>query len=443
MWHETIRSDSELDTTDSDDDDYYDDIHMYGSYHMDPSQPSITHTHAAPVAPVAPAPVYESTSAGPVDAPSPSPTPPERRNMPFRDTLDLEQSETIKISLTPSIARDSDEQAYGDYQMSKAEKLEKLLREDDPQPQKQRRGSKEKKEKTGLRKLFSRNKDKDKKQRKGSTQSVTETVDTASVSSQSTGYSDRDRAGSIDSTHLQVSEPVQPAMLKIYAGNLFFDAEYKVTHAYPSTTTAELIQQAVDSFDIRGHRPTADVCADYALTVKGIDGDEYTLVPLDRPLAIYHSLTDHLNTPMPSLKKARRISALMAANEGARMGGPKEDSEHADEVRFYLHSKTRRSEESQVPIKVSLFAAEVGGYTSMLRPDQTRVDKSVSVPIHATVLDVTTLLLEKFHILNGIAYASEVDEHTLRLHGGEAIRYQLCVSRQGQGDKNDTCAMPS
>ncbi|KAF7729428.1 hypothetical protein EC973_004407 [Apophysomyces ossiformis] len=358
------------------------------------------------------------------------------RSFAFRDTLDLEQTETIKISLTPSIARGSEDSAYHDSEaakLKKQSKFERLLNNDASTQPTRHSKEKEKKEKSGIRKFFSRNKDsKDKKKKSADKDSISET---ASFSSQSTGYSDRERAGSIES--MQREDP-QPAMLKIFAGNILFGAEYKVAHAYESTTAAELIQQATESFDIEGYHGVADKHQDYYLTVKGIDGDVYTLVPSDKPLAIYHSLTTHLNTPMPSLKKARRISQLMSTTEATHMGGPKNDVSETEEVRFYLHSKARRIDEKdgQVSIKASLFATEVDGATSILKPDQSRADKMVYVTPNALISDVTNLLLQKFHVLNGVVDGVDVDEkiRSLRLQGTEvdAVKYRLTVSRQGQ-----------
>ncbi|KAI8380896.1 uncharacterized protein BYT42DRAFT_603975 [Radiomyces spectabilis] len=445
-----------------------------------------------------------------------------QRSVPFRDTLDLEQSETIKISLTPTIARDDEGYAFHDP-TKKANKLEKLIAGNDD-PLQQRRNSKdkekEKKEKTGIRKFFSRNsKDgKDKKAKKGGDRvSITDSMsETASLSSQSTGYSERERTGSVDSTqqhlyghrapnsqqpqynghgnlqqaspytaqrvsHQQASppvhgaqdiksqqyqerlsipdsplsaqqsspsslststhlqqpsvEPTQPFLLKIYAGNVNFGELFKTVPAYPSTTAMELVQQMVDDLDREIRSPTADASLEYYLSVKGVDGDMYTLVPSDKPLTIYHSLTAHLNTPMPSLKKARRISQLMSTTENAHMGGPKEGQD-VEQVQFYLYTKTRRSEEGHLYIKATLFASEVIGQTSMLKQDQSRIDKVVSIPQYATVGDTTALLLEKFHVLNGVVDGCDMVDKikSLRLQQAEnhAVKYRLAASVRGQ-----------
>lgn len=137
---------------------------------------------------------------------------------------------------------------------------------------------------------------------------------------------------------------------------------------------------------------------------------------------------------MPSLKKARRISQLMANGDSIHIGTPKPRAEEIDEVRFYLHSKSRRSEEGYISLKASLLATEVDDATnSIFTGEQTRIDKQISVAVHSTVSDVTSLLLEKFHILNGIAEG--VDARSLRLPSpeGQAVRYRLHISKQGHG----------
>lgn len=282
-WQETIRSDTDTDnedttTTDSSDyDDYYDDVHLY-------------------------------SSAFGQDLQQPQPSPPQQqqqqhqhqhqqhyRSTTFRDTLDLEASETRKISLTPLVARGRDEYHQGTSYQSQEEKsnnnnnnkLDLLLNSNSDEPTNATTTpahTKEKKEKSGLRKLFSRNKSKDKKkkqqqqqqqQRKGSVdkQSITESIlsETASTSSQSITTS----SGVGVDSGIDTSSSLQPVMLKIFAGNdvrFLGEAAYKIAHVYPSTTTVELIQEALDTFDIEDCNTDPDAHLDYFITVKGVDG---------------------------------------------------------------------------------------------------------------------------------------------------------------------------
>jgi hypothetical protein len=155
--------------------------------------------------------------------------------------------------------------------------------------------------------------------------------------------------------------------------------------------------------------------------VKNSNGEEYTLIPSDKPLEIYYSLTASTNTPMPSLKKARRISQLMGS-DNTHMGGPKEGAVVEDTVKLYLYSKTKRVEDGEIQIKVSLFEKE-------------EQHKLIKIGTGVLVKDAVNLILEKFHILNGIAKGDGDDAiRSLRLEGSdEVIKYQLSVHINGQG----------
>ncbi|GAN06333.1 hypothetical protein MAM1_0119c05814 [Mucor ambiguus] len=391
-----------------------------------------------------------------------------------RDTLNLED-ETIKISLTPSIARGYDDQQRNSdssiqSKLKKAAKLEKLLGPSaSPEPtvqEQQRRNSKDsnsgKKEKSGIRKFFSRNSSsggnsKDsKKSKKSATQSSLErqlsggsNYETASISSQSTGMMsfDRDRQGSLDSSIMSAAAAVQPTQLKIHAGNItdFGHESYKAALIYPSTTALELIHQVIhrsndDNDDALLVEENTVAYHDYYLIVKTLGGDEFTLVPSDKPLEIFHSLTAHLSTPMPSLKKARRISQLMGS-DNTHIGGPTKETMHQqpDQVQFFLFSKTKRIEDGEIQIKVSLFSSRP--QQQHYNADQSkRVDKLVKIPSSILIKDAVTLLLEKFHILNGIVAGSTTNDiESLRLDGGdELVKYQLYINRNGQEHLLDT-----
>lgn len=363
-----------------------------------------------------------------------------------RDTLNLED-ETIKISLTPSIARgygDSSRHSDGNIQskLKKAAKLEKLLgggSSPSPEPDIAQRSNKEKdtkKEKSGIRKFFSRSSSgsstkESKKSKKNSDVSIERQTsnsssihhDTGSVSSASmlSYEQQRERSGSQDSTQ----SLLQPTQIKVFPGNLtdeFNGASYRDASVYPSTTSLEVIQQLLQLDE----QQLLNDYQEYHIVIKTIHGDEFTLVPSDKPLEMFQSLTAHLNTPMPSLKKARRISQLMGS-ESTHIGGPKKDGPitSEDQVQFYLYSKTtRRVEEGEIQIKVSLLSSDSTTHH--------RVDKFVKLPSSMAIKDVTSVLLEKFHILNGVVAGSMDDATSLRLSKDDLVRYGLAVHRLGQ-----------
>ncbi|CAO3614145.1 unnamed protein product [Mucor fragilis] len=492
QWDEKMRSDdSETDDQDSDQDSddpytYYDDHNqnysdpadLYSPYHGDTAAGTASHQQQQRRSLVNTKPInntnYNTNHTDPMDQYNNQISndsdiindPEDRivRNV-DRDTLNLED-ETIKISLTPSIARGYDDQQRNSdssiqSKLKKAAKLDKLLGPSaSPEPavqEQQRRNSKDntsgKKEKSGIRKFFSRNSSsgssskESKKSKKSATQSSLErqlsggsNYETASISSQSTGMMsfDRDRQGSLDSSIMSAAAAVQPTQLKIRAGNItdFGHEPYRFALIYPSTTAVELIHQVTRRSTDENEDVEENAAAyhDYYLIVKTLGGDEFTLVPSDKPLEIFHSLTAHLSTPMPSLKKARRISQLMGS-DNTHIGGPTKDTMHQqpDQVQFFLFSKTKRIEDGEIQIKVSLFPSRP--QQQHYNADQSkRVDKLVKMPSSILIEDAVTLLLEKFHILNGIVAGSTTNDiESLRLDGDdELVKYQLYMNRDGQ-----------
>ncbi|KAI8997213.1 hypothetical protein BDB01DRAFT_770279 [Pilobolus umbonatus] len=332
------------------------------------------------------------------------------------------EDETIKISLTPSIARgqDSNRGSSGSNRSSdtsiqtklkKAAKLEKLLSGSTDQS--------DKKEKSGIRKFFSRGnssaKEKDKKKKDKHSSTGSSVLETGSIDSQSIDIAsiDNERMGSVDSE-------IQPSSvkLKLLPGNLDFGVPCKYVIVDSTTTAAEMIHDAIPDLIEDDHETAYQ---DYSIIVKTQSGDEFTLVPSDKPFEIYESLTAHLNTPMPSLKKARRISQMMMGNDDTHMGGPKDNQPMEENVQFYMHYKPRRMDEGEIQIKVSLLSS-----------DSSRLDKLVKVSASLLVRDAIGLLLEKFHILNGlvddITTLEEIDSLRLKAQN-DIVKYQLVVCR--------------
>jgi hypothetical protein len=139
-----------------------------------------------------------------------------------------------------------------------------------------------------------------------------------------------------------------------------------------------------------------------------------------------------------------------AADSSTHIGGPSYNqassptSPGADSavVRFYLHSKKRAThEDGVIRIKVSLLKSEMIDQEELFGPGQGRVDKSLFVPHTGSVGDVAALILERFHLLNGVVDgASDLDDQikALRLDGGvegQAVLYRLNVFRNGRGKK--------
>ncbi|CAO3642007.1 unnamed protein product [Cunninghamella blakesleeana] len=570
-----LSSDSDDMSSDSDDYEYYS-SHLAGNGH--PDHPSFQNgfmqqqfNNSNKPTPIVTQSLDRRPSQQSVDSPSSANSilsPQQHNNQgrfpgggPFRDTLDLEQSETIKISLTPSIARGGGESSNNNNNNnnngSAAGRLERILGDDDSitSPTSPRSGKK-----SGFRNFFSRKNSSGGKRKENKTSSVSSisagSYENGSTSSLSTSYSERNRSGSLDSNmllsaytstpsgnnqqqqqqqqnhihynhqnqnqnqnqnqsynndpsdnllnsptsptayytsdhhfntipdnqsqqqhhheqhhhehhhhehHHHEKQPNEqhheqhhhhhyhhhheeghelPTTLEIHPSNALIGNGPQTALAYASTTAIELIEQVIEKFGIEDQDGSTDLSMNYYLSVKGVDGDVYNLVPNDQPLTIYHSLTGYLNTPMPSLKKARRISQLMSTTGGsAHIGGPSTSSmdDVSVGVRFYLHTKKRQThhEDGLIRIKVSLLHSEMMDHEELFIHGQSRVDKSLSVPVTGSIGDVTALILERFHILNGIVDGTpDVDEKvkSLRLDGGsqQIAIYRLNIFQYGK-----------
>ncbi|KAI8971657.1 hypothetical protein BDF20DRAFT_885660 [Mycotypha africana] len=415
----------------------------------------------------------------------------ESINNDSRESFNLGKDETIKISLTPSIARgdgdDSTTAHHSDAQakLKKAAKLEKLLSEPINTAAENDKGSNNgknpsKKEKSGIRKLFSRDNSKEKKKDKKKNKddkntaavsnnprasllsssstslerlsSTASTLETASLESQSNSITSIDpylintnsgtEHNNIDQL-TTINDQPGTKRLKINAGNITIFSGHTYVDVYPTTTTQELIDyitaNMINTIEQPSRRESDSLQQDYFLIVKTQNGDELTLVPSDKPLEIYQSLTSHLNTPMPSLKKARRISQLMEG-ENVHLGGPtgavESNNNEETAVQFFLFCRTKRMEEGEIQIRVSLYP----GNNVEQQQHQKRLDKLIKVPVNILAKDAVTLLLEKFHILNGVAAAfnstinaNDVNDNikSLRLEEDkEVVQYRLGVNHQ-------------
>jgi hypothetical protein len=160
--------------------------------------------------------------------------------------------------------------------------------------------------------------------------------------------------------------------------------------------------------------------------------DEYTLIPQDKPLSIFNTLTAHLNTPMPSLKKARRISQLMSmgdpANGGqSHVGGPKSGNnlDGLSEIKLYLNRKVKRVDERDGKIHIKVVCIPSSDR-------QRQENKILAVAPHALTGDIITHALERFQVKNGYAYdfADEDEPQNVRY---KDIPYTLSINVQGQG----------
>ncbi|KAG0278025.1 hypothetical protein BGZ95_004863 [Linnemannia exigua] len=154
--------------------------------------------------------------------------------------------------------------------------------------------------------------------------------------------------------------------LRVYPGNVDFGASmYKTVVVSPSTMASEVANQAVVKFRLAPDGVASS--SDFFLTVRGVDGDETVLLPSDKPMAIYQSLTAHLTTPLPANHRLSisSVSSMMSVNSASsfnsnppstptspssvrRIGSGKSDP-HQRSIRFLLNKKIKRGSVTSTP----------------------------------------------------------------------------------------------
>ncbi|KAF9130511.1 hypothetical protein BGX30_013469 [Mortierella sp. GBA39] len=154
--------------------------------------------------------------------------------------------------------------------------------------------------------------------------------------------------------------------LRVYPGNVDFGASmYKTVVVNASTMASEVANQAVVKFRLAPDGVASS--SDFFLTVRGVDGDETVLLPTDKPMAIYQSLTAHLTTPLPANHRLSisSVSSMMSVNSVSsfnsnppstptspssvrRIGSGKSDP-HQRSIRFLLSKKIKRGSVSSTP----------------------------------------------------------------------------------------------
>ncbi|CAO3654569.1 unnamed protein product [Mucor hiemalis] len=251
-----------------------------------------------------------------------------------------------------------------------------------------------------------------------------------------------DERGISSSSYQQQQEQNQPQqiqtkdddkqyhVLRIFSGNINVGAMFNTVAVTPDMNADQLLKLALQKFHIplleentQHRRPSSENGIEYYLTVKSMDGDEVTLEPQDKPLAIFESLSDHLTTPMPSLTYIKRLSMEQPTIKVTRVGVSKarqrakarfgEDSV----IRFSLHKRIRRTINTaagQIYVKISFYAenskqlknmtSSGGTYTAtatasiITKRKQERIDKLVAVSTTTLISELTKLAIEKFHL---------------------------------------------
>ncbi|KAI9321287.1 hypothetical protein BX666DRAFT_2023435 [Dichotomocladium elegans] len=235
------------------------------------------------------------------------------------------------------------------------------------------------------------------------------------------------------------NNPGNLRVLRVSAGNINVGAMYHTLLVDEHTSAERLLIQAMERFHIaqiedktagrssRTITPTHTSGVEYYLTVKSLNGDEITLAPQDKPLAIFQTLTNHLTTPMPSIAHVKQFSQKQSQlTDTTPRLHPRPGKD--PEIGFYLHKRIRRINErdGKIYVKVALLSDPVrskelsrsSSFSKNLRKKKQdispeRIDKLIAVPASISIADLTVTALEKFHISHS-----------------ENVHYRMAVSTQ-------------
>ncbi|CEG75730.1 Putative Genomic scaffold, msy_sf_9 [Rhizopus microsporus] len=225
--------------------------------------------------------------------------------------------------------------------------------------------------------------------------------------------------------------------LRVFAGNIGQGPFFHTFLISYQTAAEELVQLAIDKFGIQLQEQDHSATIEYYVAVQGLDGDEYILLPQDKPLSIFKTLTDSLTTPMPSVSHIRRISQQSVSSvqsSGTTQRRPRSSSfsnyeqTNYDEdsvIRFYLHRRIKRAHENLVYIKVSLYPDT----RKQKKPhEMDRMDKVIAVNQESSVGQVIQLALEKFHVpdAEGKSITKQLGKYKLSVksHHGKEIELE-------------------
>ncbi|KAG9017658.1 hypothetical protein FRB90_000354 [Tulasnella sp. 427] len=151
------------------------------------------------------------------------------------------------------------------------------------------------------------------------------------------------RPGSLIITNNMLEGAMVPelSVMRVFAGeNLQSEATFKTVLLNSTTTSAELVRQAMQRFRL----PHAEDPADYFLTIKQYEGEEATLLKEEKPLEIFEELVETaLNLPTIKRSSISSISSnlsMQSAITKLAMNDFTDDST----VKLYLNRKPTFSE---------------------------------------------------------------------------------------------------
>ncbi|KAH9483226.1 Tip elongation aberrant protein Tea4 [Psilocybe cubensis] len=129
------------------------------------------------------------------------------------------------------------------------------------------------------------------------------------------------------------------SVIRVFAGeNLQTEATFKTVLLNPSTTSTDLVRQAIQRFRL----PSGEDVDDYYLTVKQVEGGASTVLqPVEHPLVVFETLLE--STELPKVKRSS-VGSISSISSNLSMHPaikklPMNDFTDDSAVKFYLNRK--------------------------------------------------------------------------------------------------------
>ncbi|CAO3645702.1 unnamed protein product [Cunninghamella blakesleeana] len=316
------------------------------------------------------------------------------------------------------------------------------------------------------------------------------------VKSYSTDYihasSTLKRDPSLQSLSELTGKTIESRDLRVFAGNLGLGPLFHSFTITSLTTADELLKDAIKKFNIeqlthhyQQQENDHNTTIEYYLAVQGADGDDCILLPQDKPLSIFKTLTASLTTPMPSSqnvlikkqqeeKQKQQSSKTPTRRKRSSSFGNYDQTNYEEDyvIRFYLHRRIKRAHEQQgglVYIRVSLYPDDtdqndattptlatndnnsssssysfffkskkkkISPTSAIIKTEIDRIDKILPVSYDSKVGHVINTALEKFHVPDSMADGMD-DDTTLQQHAHPfqtLTKYSMFV-KNGNGEE--------
>lgn len=136
------------------------------------------------------------------------------------------------------------------------------------------------------------------------------------------------------------------SVIRVFAGdNLQTEATFKTVLLNASTTSSDLVRQAIQRFRL----PAGEDPADYFLTIKQVEGSSATLRPEERPLGVFETLVEAA-MELPKVKRSSvgsisSVTSNLSMHPAIRRLSMNDFSDDSA-VKFYLNRKGGEQNES-------------------------------------------------------------------------------------------------